>query len=290
MVRKPNLIIPGVPKSGTSSLHSTLVQHSEIYDGGIKEPHTYSWDNRYRNREKIFKKRFQNRTERYIIDSSTTYLVSKYAIDRIIQDTPDAKFIIVARDPIDRIVSHYNWLSSKGLINRKPIEELKAHMNERFDYRVHYFGNYKAYLDFSKYGEQMEHLKELVPEKNIYFVTFEKLFSNFEDAKKDIANFLDLYLGKIAAKKKNITEFKANNKRKRTPLIRRIFNRAKFEVKVLGGHPRGLRVANSCMYKTRREQIEDLLRPYLDKEIELLIDMGYAPSGWKTYQKLYGNY
>ena len=68
-IKIPNLFIVGHPRSGTSSLHSYLEQHPDIFMTVIKEPNYFALDFReasdrypikrlyfpYRTGEKIFK-------------------------------------------------------------------------------------------------------------------------------------------------------------------------------------------------------------------------------------------
>ena len=54
----PNLIIPGFPKSGTSSLYHYLSQHPDIDGIKGKEPHVFSKTDRFRKRESIFDRKF----------------------------------------------------------------------------------------------------------------------------------------------------------------------------------------------------------------------------------------
>jgi hypothetical protein len=284
-MNRPNLFIPGFPKSGTSALHSALVKHSEIYDGGKKEPKTYSYNNRYQNKDSFFEQYYNNSNSSYIIDSSTTYMVCKNAVKRILQDTPNAKFIVLARDPIDRIVSHYNWLSSHNLINNPPIEEIEKHLNEKFDYRNHYRGKYKSYIDFSFYGHQMENLLKLTKKSNVLFLLYEELFSDFESHKKIIGDFLNLNLQEINIEKVNRTSFKEHLKNKPS-LKERIEGRLTREYDILKGNPRGLNVNAPKKFKTTRNEIEDMLTPIFRADILLLEKLGYQLDSWLTYQNL----
>jgi hypothetical protein len=295
-LRRPNLFIPGFPKSGTSALHSALIQHPEISMGVTKEPHTYSWDNRYKNKEIYFKKNYDSLSSKYILDSSTSYMVSKDALKRIIKDTPNAKFIVVARDPIDRIVSHYNWLSSKNLIDKNPKEELKIHSEETFNYKNHYKGNFKAYQEFSLYGKHINSLLKLTSKDNILFFTYEKLFKDFENQKLNIAKFLNLDLKGIKVEKVNKTDFKKQQREYSSPIVRSVIptlrkgvkfkNSLKYEFKVLKGHPRGLQIKSPIQYKTSREEIENLLLPVFKGDIKLLQQMGYNVDAWQTTSQI----
>ena len=279
-MKKPNLFIPGFAKSGTSSLHSMLLQHPEISGGKAKEPHTYSWDFLYKKRFSFFKKAYADCNSKYILESSTSYLPSRNAVNRIIKDTPEAKFIVIARDPVDRIVSHYNWLSKKGLVDKQFNEEIKAHSREKFDYRIHYAGNFKAYIDFSKYGEQMQHLHSVVPQDQILFLTFEEVFKNWESVSPRIGEFLNLDLRTVGIKKENITQEK--RVAKKLSFFKRLLERVKYEIRVLKGYPRTKLVRNPIDVSVTREQSENLLLPLLEGDYHLLEQFNYDLSHWKT--------
>lgn len=285
-MRKPNLIIPGFPKSGTSALHDALIQNSEISDGGRKEPHTYSWDSRYKNRHHRFQNLYGDSKTKYILDSSTTYLVSKHAVKRIVNDSPHAKFIVIARDPIDRIVSHYNWLSSKNLVNRKPKNEIRFFINKKFNYRNHYKGNYKAYIDFSLYGGQMKRLLGVVNSKNVMFFKYEDFFSNFKTNRRLLESFLDCDLSSIVVRNVNKTTFKDYKKSPPPSIFKRLKNRVFYEYEIIKGFPRTLKVRNPERYSTTRKEIEEIVFPQLRHDLRLLESLGYNLTGWPTYEKL----
>jgi len=274
----------GFPKSGTSSLHSALVLNSEIYDGGKKEPKTYSYDNRYRNRNAFFKRFYQSFQGKYILDSSTTYMACPKAKERILKDSPDAKFIVVARDPVDRIVSHYNWLSSHNFINKPPAEELRNHLNEKYNYRNHYRGKYKAYIDFSRYGEQMNTLIQLMPRENILFIKYEDLFKGFTGFKDVFEGFLGIDFLDFSEQKVNRTVFKENDKSNKT-FFQRIPGRLRYESRVLlERNPRGLKVSNPKEFKVKRHEIEELVLPVLRDDILLLNELGFPIDSWQSFQ------
>lgn len=286
IITKPNLFIPGFPKSGTSSLHTMLIQHIEISGGKKKEPHTYSWDNRYKERFSFFKQEYKNLKAKYILDSSTTYMVSSNALDRIMEDSPKAKFIIMARDPVDRIISHYNWLSSLGYVNKLFIHEIKEFANVKFEYKKVYGGNYKAYVDFSKYGEHLERMLCKIPNDQLFFLTFEDFINNSEMKMLELGNFLELDLSAINIKKVNQTmalkDFDNIIKTKKTKWIHKF----KIDlVRILQGKERriwGLKVKNPIINKVTRKDVQDFLYPMLEEDFKKIKSMGFNVDSWKT--------
>ena len=121
---KPNLFIVGQPKSGTTALHQFLGQHPEIYMSSVKEPHFFCADfhlesDRAYGRQRFFD--FRNESAYLQLfsrakgvkiagESSTNYLYSQVAAEKIYNFNPDAKIIIILREPakfLYSLHSHY---------------------------------------------------------------------------------------------------------------------------------------------------------------------------------------
>ena len=113
---RPNLIVIGAAKCGTTSLHRYLDAHPAIAMSKEKELSFFveekNWSRGFAWYEGQFDSNAPVRGE-----SSTTY--SAFPLwrgvpERIAQVVPDAKLVYCVRDPIERIVSHYahrtvNW-------------------------------------------------------------------------------------------------------------------------------------------------------------------------------------
>src|SRR5579863_2299196 len=108
----PDFVIVGAPKCGTTSLYATLKRHPQIFLSPAKEPHFFARDYPNRrdmqdvrdyNRLFVRAKPFQLRGE-----ASVLYLSSQTAIADILQVRPDAKCIVLVRDPVQMYVSWHN--------------------------------------------------------------------------------------------------------------------------------------------------------------------------------------
>lgn len=156
----PNLFIPGAGKSGTTSLHLYLGQHPAIRMMKVKEPHFFSRDEYYKKGWDAYLQgqHTGNFTYRYLGESSTTYLISEKAISRIQADIRQPKFIFLLRNPIDRILSHYNWIRTIGEPLRPFREEIANDLDIPFDAGHPIQGYYyKSYIEFSRYGKWIHH-------------------------------------------------------------------------------------------------------------------------------------
>ena len=113
MEKKPNFFIVGAPKCGTTSLCRYLKQHPDVFIPKLKEPNYFSYDlvtRRRRSRMSLaeYLNLFQNTDANAIGEGSTQYLYSKIAAKEIYSFNPDAKIIVMLRNPVDFLYSYHN--------------------------------------------------------------------------------------------------------------------------------------------------------------------------------------
>jgi len=108
----PNFFIVGVGKAGTTSLYEWLKQHPQVYMCPIKEPHFFAREFVSESVEDVNKylRLFQKAHGfKAIGEASTSYFRwGELVASRIKESIPEARIIIVLRDPIER--AHSDWL------------------------------------------------------------------------------------------------------------------------------------------------------------------------------------
>lgn len=151
VVKKPNLFIIGHPRCGTTSLYLMLKQHPEIFMPKEKEPHYFCGDVKQKIKsEKEYLLLFSKAKKHKIIGEATpNYLRSKIAAKEIKKFSPDAKIIIILREPIDFIRALYQMDAASG--NEKLSEINKGIFQKKYLQKTEYYKQVKRYLDnFSK--------------------------------------------------------------------------------------------------------------------------------------------
>jgi hypothetical protein len=115
-VRSPDFFLVGAPKCGTTALYAMLGAHPEIFVSPIKEPDFFAAD----IQAAILGGRATNDWARYLElfnsaapgqklgEGSVSYLASRLAAAAIHEWCPDARILMVLRDPADRLFSHYS--------------------------------------------------------------------------------------------------------------------------------------------------------------------------------------
>lgn len=101
-VPMPNTFLAGAPKCGTTSLANWLSEHPDIFLPAKKEPHFFNPEFSRSMSEEIYKQLYSTSgTFAVRLDASTSYFTSEFAISQICQLVPDAKFIVMLRNPIE---------------------------------------------------------------------------------------------------------------------------------------------------------------------------------------------
>ena len=172
----PNLIVPGVAKSGTSSLHLYLNQHPDLYMSEVKEPGYFFRDTLYQQQEEWYLSLFKGGAGLpYRGESSTYYFNYASAIERMKRDLPNPKFIILLRHPVERIISHYFWLWGKGLEYRSLRKAIASEVNEKYRPTRHIRLHHKDYLHFSLYSSWVKRYWETFGKEHVLVITNERL-------------------------------------------------------------------------------------------------------------------
>jgi len=106
---KPNFLIIGAAKCGTTSLYELLRRHPEIGMSRIKEPKYFSHDDLYARGMDWYESHFEGLSGKKAIgEASPSYSVRDLypkAAERISRDLPGVRAIYIVRHPIDRLES-----------------------------------------------------------------------------------------------------------------------------------------------------------------------------------------
>ncbi len=183
MKNKVNLFIIGAQKCGTTSLVHLLKNHPEVATMAIKEGQFFTaWQDKYPDLtpEEFYGERFSHEAK-IMIDGSTTYSVygqGEKAVNRILSYNPDAKFIYIVREPIERTISHYQHSLVRGA-KLKPID--RAVLDGGF-------------LNNSKYYSCIMPFVKHVKKENLLFLDLRILKSFDEKTREQLADFIDIEL------------------------------------------------------------------------------------------------
>jgi Sulfotransferase family len=192
----PNLYIVGAAKSGTTSLYHYLRQHPDVFMPSYKEPHFFSRVKpkpelevflKHISGEAEYLNLFDKTSAKIIGEASTSYLWDKDTPQRIAQVAPDAKIIIMLRQPVERAFSHYlnnvREAYEKRDFHQAILEDLQA--TEKG------WGISSLYVDLGYYCEQVERYLTVFG-KNVHVIFFEEFTKDIPAQVEQVFKFLEI--------------------------------------------------------------------------------------------------
>lgn len=116
----PQALIAGFPRCGTTSLVRILDSYEEFYCIGKQSPESkliLNWTGDFRAIGEKYSDFFK-KTNYYRIEKSTSYSENPFTYHLWKRINPEMKWIFILRDPIERLISNYNWSIKNGLESR----------------------------------------------------------------------------------------------------------------------------------------------------------------------------
>lgn len=299
-MKKPNFIIAGFPKCGTTSLHHYLSEHPQIFMPSQKELHFFTYEilSKLKNGPKdgaVKKTQIQDskkyldfyrnvKNEIAVGDASPSYINYPNQFLKIKEYLEDPKFIIVLRDPINRAYSNYlhlkreqrETLTFKEAVNRE---------NKRIKDKYSDFWYYKFN---STYYNKILKAKETF--KEVLIITSEELNENHEATMKKVYKFLDVDCDFITKRKSN--RFNKGGYYKKNLFTKIIFQPSKFKnliKKFIKPTPslKILLARVASVFRAKTEEIDEETVLYLTKhfkeEVKKLKSLNINTSNWRDY-------
>jgi Sulfotransferase family len=175
-LRKPNLFLIGAMKSGTTYLNKLLGAHSAIFMCSPEEPSYFvdpgqlrrlwpdAWDYGFWRSEDRYLGLFDGHADAAFLGEASTNYTKRPLVtgvpERIRAFNPEARFIYLLRDPVERTISHYWHMVRYHAERRMPLEAFKEE---------------PQYVDVSNYEMQLQPYLTLFGADRVAVLTFEQL-------------------------------------------------------------------------------------------------------------------
>lgn len=183
--RRPNLLGIGAAKCGTTWLAGVLAHHPDIFVHPQKELNALVYgdlDDRLEEYAAYFD---QGRTARVRCDFSVRYLSSLPATAAAARLVPDARLLLVVRNPVDQVQSHYWHLRRQNF-----------HQDERVADPPDLFGALEQYpqllLEPALYGKHIERWLEVFPRDRLLILDSQDLRNDPDTMLDRICRFLEV--------------------------------------------------------------------------------------------------
>ena len=216
----PDFFIIGAPKAGTTALHAALAAHPGLFMSTVKEPKFFLTDGPPPTRgggpgdAQTYREHIWRRPEYEALfdeappgtlrgESTPFYLYRQDAQERIRALIPDAKLIVILRDPVERAHSNWTHLWSAGL---DPIGDFVRACAEEDARIAAGWADFWHYTRLGRYGDQLENLFLRFPREQVFLLRYRALINAPAQTLDDICEFLGVHPGIIGhVPKQNVT-------------------------------------------------------------------------------------
>ncbi len=201
----PGMILVGASRSGTTSLFRALNDHPDVSPPPVNKGVRYfdlnygrPWD-WYLGHFPL--RRSHRSTPILTYEASGYYLFHPFAVPRIAQHLPDAKIVVILRNPVERAHSAWKHESARGF-EWEPFERALALEDERLEGEVERMRRDVRYQSFchrhhshrgrGEYAGQLERIYAHFPRTQVHVIQSERFFENGAQEYARLTEFLGL--------------------------------------------------------------------------------------------------
>tara|TARA_Y100001960_G_scaffold275306_1_gene304804 strand:- start:4764 stop:5666 length:903 start_codon:yes stop_codon:yes gene_type:complete len=200
----PDFFVIGAAKSGTTALYEYLKQNDNIFLPDIKETnyfHFFDDSLEYTgpgDKDEICRFSLKTRDEYENAykkgigfvkgDVSPVYLYDNKVANRIYNANPNAKIIVVLREPVSRAISQYNHAVRQlreTLSFQDALEQEKNRLDDGYEF-------FWAYQKSGLYYEQLKSYYDVFPREQIKVIKYDDFISSQQGVMSDLFDFLNV--------------------------------------------------------------------------------------------------
>jgi hypothetical protein len=212
-LRKPDLFIVGAPKCGTTAMSHYLELHPDIYMAR-KEMHCFGSDLRFarqfyrRNLDAYLAEFNHDHGRRLAGDASVWYLYSTQAAAEIKAFNPEARIIIMLREPAEMLYSLYYQFRFDGNEHLPTFEDALAAEDERRVGRClgrqAYLAQGLLYRETARYTDQIKRYFDVFGRDRVHVIVYDDFAANVPAEYRRVLDFLGVGSTRIKAEFKEV--------------------------------------------------------------------------------------
>jgi hypothetical protein len=199
----PDFVVIGAQRAGSTSLFDYLGRHPRVVPPSHKEIHFF--DQNFFRGERWYRSHFPPALRVRAVsgrtgEASPYYLFHPEAPARAHATVPDARLVVLLRNPVDRAYSHYQ-LAVRGGHEQLPFDEAVKRESERLAGEAEKLADpthksaahrHLSYVARGLYAEQLERWLAFFPREQLLVLRSEDLFANPEAVFAETVAFLGL--------------------------------------------------------------------------------------------------
>lgn len=186
MSDRPDFVLVGAMRAGSSSLNRYLADHPGVFMAREKEVHYF--DLHYDRGPAWYAERFADAPPGALTGESTpAYWVNEKAMTRLVADLPHARCLLTLRHPVDRAYSHY-WMKVREGKEKRSWDAVVAAYLARL---AEGFKKEEPWIfRHSRYARHLDRLFRLVPAERCLVVQLEDFERDPERVFRRVCGFL----------------------------------------------------------------------------------------------------
>ena len=184
----PQFLLIGAARAGTTAIYSYLRQCPEIFMPRVKEPNFFAFEgqtlacrgpgadyiNNSITRLADYRDLFATSPPGAVLgEASPLYLFADQAAARIRHHAPDARLVVVLRNPVEQAFSHFMYATKQRI---EPLTDFVAALNAEDQRIADGWQPLFGYSRFPRYSEQLARYLALFPREQILI----RLYEEFE--------------------------------------------------------------------------------------------------------------
>ena len=206
----PDYLIAGGQRCGTTSLQKYLIQHPDVVPPGVLKGIHYfdtnydkglAWYQSHFPLERVRRRRIAEGRVALTGEASPYYMFHPDIPRRIAAAVPNAKVIVLVRDPVDRAYSHYLHEVRRGFEDESferalDLEETRlageeARLRQDPAY-ISFEHQHHSYVARGRYIDQLENMTKHIPREQILVISSEEMFRDAAATYQGVLDFLGL--------------------------------------------------------------------------------------------------
>ena len=209
----PDFVIAGAQRCGTTSLFRALSKHPAMMTNVIDAKGVHYFDTSFHRNDKWYFAHFPSQAERdrhtasvgqnaIVGEASPYYLFHPAGAERMAGTIPDAKIVVLLRDPVKRAISHHQhmvWEGHEPIENLDEALDLEASRLEGIEERLLADSSFVSrphqhfsYTARGHYATQLNRLYAHFPRENVLVMATENLVGDSKNSLAAIQSFIGL--------------------------------------------------------------------------------------------------
>lgn len=174
---RPNFIGLGVQRAATTWLHDCLIEHPDVFLPAQKELHFFN--SQYELGFSWYEAQFVDHQGESAIGEITPLYLHTAPIARIVEACPQAKYLVILREPVDRAYSGYKLMQQRFFQGMSFSDAMKT-------------GRGKAVIGYSMYAEKLKLLFDLVPRESVLVEIYDDVIREPQQLFMRVCQHLDV--------------------------------------------------------------------------------------------------